>query len=124
MSEELRQFVREAVMVVFGGMATFFITHFRRPQQTRDEHMGNQAKIIESQGKLIADVYKMVEDLQQSREDDEKRIAGLQSEVWQLKKDLRKYVNAYAQALRFIHENIPNVILPDFLMDTKDLGIK
>lgn len=51
---------------------------------------------------------KQVNELIQDKIEMNKRIDHLE-------KELKKYVNGYARAIRYIHSNIPNVEIPNFL---------
>lgn len=108
MAEELKEFFKALALLLAGGSMSFFVQNYRRPQTLSDDHNKSQASVNQINADTIEQLSKQVNELIRRDEEKEKRIDHLEQE-------LKKYVNAYARAIRYINEKLPGVIIPNFL---------
>lgn len=111
MSDDIRQFFMDVMKVGAGGLITWMVANWRPRQQRIDTHDESQNKTIESQGRTLAEAWTMIERLEEKQRKSNERQDWLEGE-------LRKYVNAYARAVRYIRDKLPNEEIPDFLTES------
>ena len=108
MGDELRQLLKDVLMLGLGGFSAFIIQHWRSPETRRIDDADRQAEIIAKQGKTLSDAFDEIDELRESH-------CKAMEEIEWLKAELKKYVNGYARAMRFIHDKIRDVEIPNFL---------
>lgn len=73
MTDDLRQFIRDIFVLLFGSVSGFVIQHWRRRQEVRDVHDDFQNKTIQTQGKTLADAFDEIEELRKLYRTSERR---------------------------------------------------
>ena len=111
MTDELKQILYNIGAWAGGIISAFVIQHYRPKQVREDEHDKNQVATIETQGRTLADAWKMIESQQVE-------IKHLRDKVRELDNELIKYSRALYRSNKFIREHMPNIEVPDFLLDT------
>jgi len=78
--EDINQFIRDVAILILGGVSTFIVTHWKRPQEKKDEHSITQQRIIEGQsktladtGKTLSDAFNEIEDLRKAMHESDRR---------------------------------------------------
>jgi predicted nuclease with TOPRIM domain len=67
---------------------------------------------VERQTKTLDEAFEMLSELTE-------RIKKVETENQQLREEIRKWRNAYARAIRWIHEKGLGSEIPDFLLDSE-----
>ena len=101
------------VSSILGGYVTLRVAKIQR-KETSTEKQTKEASVIATHTGTLALLVKQVDDLVRRDNQKEQRINSLERE-------LRKYVNAYARAVRYIFDTHPGAPMPNFLIDTAEI---